>query len=233
MLKSLTQWFFPYICCLCEHQAEGKQDLCETCRHSLPWLEERCYRCGLPTNSDIDSTNCQRCHETPPKFDRLCALFSYEPPLTKLIARLKFSGKLAYGRVLGELLLETVHTKWYLGKPLPQAIIPVPLHTSRLQERGFNQSSELLWPLRKTRKIPIITNACIRTRKTAHQAQLKKESRKRNMKGVFQVNKRLPFEHIALMDDVVTTGSTVSALSEVIKSNTAIDQIDIWCICRA
>ena len=232
MIKSLTQWLFPNICCLCEHRSECSQDLCEICKNALPWIEDRCYRCGMPLNTNLSSIYCQRCQELPPKFDRLCAMFSYEPPLIQLIAKLKFSGQLAYGRVLGELLQEAVYTKWYREKPLPQAVIPVPLHVSRLRERGFNQSLELLCPLKKDGKIPIITNACSRIRKTKHQAQLKKDHRKRNMKAVFNLDKPLPFEHIAIMDDVVTTGSTVNALCTLLKNETPITQIDIWCICR-
>lgn len=233
MLKTLRQWVFPNICCLCEHESDTAQDLCTICKASLPWIEDRCYRCGLSFKSDLSAIYCQRCHDLPPKFDRLCAIFSYRPPLTQLITKLKFSGQLAYGRILGGLLVETIHTNWYHAKPLPQAVIPVPLHISRLRKRGFNQSLELLWPLKREGKIPVILDACLRVRKTKHQAQLRKDHRKRNMKGVFSLNKSLPFEHIAIMDDVVTTGSTVNALSEVLKNETNITQIDVWCICRA
>jgi ComF family protein len=233
MLKSLVQWFSPYICCLCEHDTTNTQDLCSVCKAALPWIENRCYRCGLTLKSGLDSICCQSCIDLPPKFDRLCAIFNYELPVTRLITRLKFSGQLAYGRILGELLVEAVHSVWYTKKPLPQAVLPIPLHASRLRKRGFNQALELFWPLKKAGKIPVLLDACSRIRKTTSQAQLKKEHRKRNMRGVFRLDRQLPFEHIAIMDDVVTTGSTVNALSEVLKRETDVAQIDVWCIARA
>ncbi len=232
MLKSLKQWFFPHICCLCEHYTTNDQDLCSVCKASLPWIENRCYRCGLQLKSNENSIYCQPCIESPPKFDRLCALFSYEPPVTKLVTRLKFGEQLAYGRVLGELLAEAVNHLWYYEKSLPEAVLPIPLHANRLRKRGFNQALELLWPLKKGRQIPILLNACSRLYKTKSQSQLKKEYRKRNMRKAFGVNKPLPFRHIAIVDDVVTTGSTVNALSEVLKNQGGVTEIDVWCICR-
>jgi len=232
MLKSLKQWFFPHICCLCEHHTTHDLDLCSPCKISLPWITDRCYQCGVPLEAKVSSVYCQQCIESPPKFDRLCALFSYEPPVTQLITKFKFGDQLAYGRILGELLAEAVHQVWYDGRALPEAVLPVPLHVSRLRQRGFNQSLELLGPLKKGGQIPILLNACIRLRKTKPQAQLKQQYRQCNVSNAFGVSKPLPFKHIAIVDDVVTTGSTVNALSEVLKKEGHVTSIDVWCICR-
>lgn len=232
MFKKLEQWLFPYRCCFCEVHTTSAQDLCSECKLALPWIEDRCYKCGLYLTSGLDSIDCERCRELPSKFDRLCALFSYQPPITKLVMGLKFGKKLAYGRIMGELLAEQVVTQWYQNLTLPEAVIPVPLHDMRLRTRGFNQALELLWPLHKQIEIPVLLDACIRVRKTTAQSQLDKTRRKRNLKSAFQVVKPIPFEHIAVMDDVVTTGSTVNALTHVLKE-AGVTTVDIWCICRA
>ena len=232
MLKKLEQWFFPFMCCFCEAYTTSGQDLCSVCKMALPWSSDRCFKCGLYLTEGIDSIDCKSCREFPPKFDRLCALFSYQPPITKLVMGLKFAKKLAYGRVMGELLADQLSSQWYHNRELPEAIIPVPLHIDRLGKRGFNQALELLWPIHKQTKIPIVFDACMRVRKTTPQAQLDKVHRKRNLKSAFQIVKPIPFEHVAIMDDVVTTGSTVNALTQVLKE-AGVTTVDIWCICRA
>lgn len=232
MLKKLEQWLFPFICCFCEAYTTSGQDLCSTCKLALPWSSDRCFKCGLYLTSGFDSIDCESCRELPPKFDRLCALFSYQPPITKLVMGLKFGKKLAYGRVMGELLADQVESRWYQNRELPEAVIPVPLHIDRLRKRGFNQALELLWPVHKQTEIPVLFDACVRVRNTTAQAQLEKARRKRNLKSAFQIVKPIPFEHVAIMDDVVTTGSTVNALTQVLKE-AGVTIVDIWCICRA
>lgn len=232
MLKRLGQWVFPFICCFCGGSTTTEQDLCTDCKIALPWTSERCFKCGLHLIPGKDSVNCERCREFPPKFDRLCTLFSYEPPITKLIMGLKFGKKLAYGRVMGELLTDQVEERWYQNLVLPEAVIPVPLHHLRLRKRGFNQALELLWPLHKKTGIPVLADACVRIKKTSPQSQLDQSRRKRNLNSAFKVVKPIPFEHVALMDDVVTTGSTVNALTHVLKE-AGVTTIDVWCMCRA
>jgi len=232
MLKTIEQWIFPNLCCLCESYTDSGQDLCAACNRTLPRVEDRCFRCGLYLEDGADAIQCQTCLSTPPKFDRLCALFDYQPPVTQFVTGLKFGRRLAYGRVLGELLAEAVPGSWYKNGLLPEAVIPVPLHENRHRARGFNQALELLWPLQKSTEIPILWDVCIRTRKTMAQSQLDKARRKRNLKSAFQIVKPLGLEHVAIMDDVVTTGSTVKALTQVLKE-AGVTTVDIWCICRA
>lgn len=232
MLKRVGQWFFPNVCCFCERATDTGRDLCVDCQVSLPWLNDRCFRCGLLLQDGKESITCQKCIESPPSFDRLCALFNYELPVTKLITGLKFGEKLGYGRILGELMSEKVCHEWYKKEALPDALIPVPLHPKRLRQRGFNQALELLLPVKKRCQLPVLLDVCQRVRKTKPQSLLNRNRRGRNMQGVFEVIAPLKCEHIAIVDDVVTTGSTVSALSAALKLAGA-TQVDIWCICRA
>jgi len=116
MLKKVEQWLLPFICCFCEAYTTSGQDLCSVCKMALPWSGDRCFKCGLYLTSGIDSIDCESCRELPPKFDRLCSLFSYQPPITKLVMGLKFGKKLAYGRVMGELLADQVEAQWYQNR---------------------------------------------------------------------------------------------------------------------
>jgi len=232
MLKTLEQWLFPGICCLCEHHSETTQDLCTVCKALLPWAIDRCYRCGLQLLDGQDAVDCEQCRQKPFAFDRLCTLFNYEQPLTQLITGLKFAAKLAYGRVLGELLAEAVNHTWYQKIPLPEIIIPMPLHERRLKKRGFNQALELALPSSKQLKIPINSHFCKRIVFTKPQSRLDAYRRRNNIKNAFEINRKYQFEHVAIVDDVVTTGSTVNALSLALKAK-GVKQIDVWCICRA
>lgn len=225
------QWLFPYRCCLCGCFTDNSYDLCKPCKEALPWLVDCCYRCGLRLENQQEHTLCERCQEQPPYFDRLCALFSYDPPLRKLITRLKFASQLAYGRVLGELLKEKIPS-WYEGLMLPQAILPTPLHAKRLRWRGFNQALELIRPFIKQTKIPLLCRQAKRVKHTKPQSGLDEKSRHLNIRDAFQIRLLNKYQHVAVIDDVVTTGSTVNALSLVLKQQ-GIEQVDIWCIARA
>ena len=198
----------------------------------LPWAEDRCFKCALRIEDPAESVICLACQNSSPPFDRLSALFSYDPPVTRLVTGLKFGENLTYGKILGELLADAVTEKWYKKESLPQAILPVPLHKKRIQKRGFNQALELLRPLRKRYAIPIILDEVTRIRHTSPQSELNEENRKQNLKNAFKVHKPLKFEHVAILDDVVTTGSTVHALSLILRE-CGVQQIDIWSICRA
>jgi ComF family protein len=206
-------------------------DLCEPCQNDLPWIQDRCYRCCLRLGQEQESILCESCQNTPPPFDRMCALFSYDPPVRRLVTGLKFSNQLAYGRVLGELLAQEVES-WYDNLALPEAVIPVPLHPDRLRKRGYNQALELLNPLKKKKLITLLPHACLRKRRTKPQSGLNAERRRVNLKNAFQVCLDKPYQHIAVMDDVITTGTTVNTLSAELKK-AGVEQVDVWCICRA
>ncbi len=227
-LGKIKEWFFPYTCCLCGGKAEIT-DLCATCFALFPWVTDRCFRCGLRLKAE-EAHCCERCQKTPLPFDRLFALFQYDPPVRQLITGLKFEKNLSYGRILGEILAKMV-PQWYAEQDLPEAIIPMPLHLKRLRNRGFNQSAELLMPLRKALQLPILFNTCERVKKTKPQSGLNAEQRRLNVGKAFKLKKPLPLQHVAIMDDVVTTGSTVAALARLLKES-GIQQVDIWCICR-
>jgi ComF family protein len=231
LIHRVQTWVLPHLCCLCGEETETEQDLCGVCKTRLPWVEHRCYRCGL-LMEDVRLINCQNCEEYPPAFDRLCTLFSYDPPVTKLITGLKFSKQLAYGRILGDLLAEAVLKEWYQNSTLPDAVIPMPLHPKRLKKRGYNQALELLWPILKRSNIQLLAQSVERKRITKPQSGLNREQRRHNMHRAFRLKNPLNVSHVAVIDDVVTTASTMNALCATLR-DAGVQELDVWCICRA
>lgn len=177
----------------------------------------------------MSSSICGRCQSSPPAYDSAVSLFHYAAPIDQLIVRLKFGAKLHLARLLGELMADHLAQR---ADTLPEMIIPVPLHRSRLRERGYNQALELARPIAKRLAIPIDYRSCARLRPTSAQSLLPAAARRGNVKGAFGVVRPLGARHIALIDDVMTTGHTLQELARVLcKSGVA--RIDIWVLARA
>lgn len=147
-----------------------------------------------------------------------------------MIAAFKFEQQFSYGGCFSALLRESVRG-WYQHHPLPDLLIPVPLHAARLRERGFNQASELVKPASRAYKIAI-DQSVIRHKATAAQHLLPKRDRRANLANAFQLVREYQNLHVAIVDDVMTTGQTVSALARVLKQAGA-DKVDIWAISRS
>jgi ComF family protein len=156
----------------------------------------------------------------------------YQPPVTRLIRQLKFSHQLLYARILGELLAEKIRSEWYQKKSLPTVIIPIPLHPKRLQTRGFNQALEIARPIAKQLRIPIQTRGISRIKPTLAQATLSQDQRRNNISQAFALSHSVKHQNVAVVDDVVTTGSTLQEFCRLLKKNGAA-RIDVWCCARA
>lgn len=152
----------------------------------------------------------------------------YREPVTELVRAMKFNGNLTNARILGSLLAEWL----VLHAEMPEAIIPVPVHNRRLRQRGFNQALELARPIGKRLGLDVDTRLCVKSVLTADQVGLAAHERRRNIRGAFSVNGSSPYRHVALVDDVLTTGSTVSEICRVMH-RAGIQRIDVWVVARA
>lgn len=229
--KTIGHWLLPYSCILCNNKSARSQDICENCLDDLPFLTFTCHRCAKPLLQNNPNLICSDCLSQPPPFNRTFALFYYQPPITKLIMNLKFGQSLVNARILGELLAEKIQFNWYKGKPLPEVLIPIPLHHQRLKERGFNQAVEIARPVAKKLDLPIELFICQRIKNTAPQARLPAHQREQNIQDAFRVLGKLDFQHVAILDDVMTTGFTVKQFSSILRRG-GIKQIDVWCCAR-
>ncbi len=214
---------------LCGDKGSNGRDLCDACQHDLPHAEVSCHRCAIPLPSGHGTgTICGACQTNPPAFRRCLAPFAYGAPLDHLLIDLKFNGKLSVARTLGELQAD------WLAKHIdeqPDCIMPVPLHPARLRERGFNQSLELARPIARRLALPLDTRSCQRQRNTSPQADLSAKHRHSNIKGAFETRGAVK-GHIAIIDDVMTTGSTAEEIARTLLAAGA-QAVDIWVCARA
>jgi ComF family protein len=229
-LKQFLLWILPHTCLLCKGVSDRLQDLCKNCLLDLPILPHGCQLCANVLPATKNSLICGQCLQNKPYFDCTHALFLYQPPITQLILDLKFQHALANARLLGELLTEKIR-HWYQTKSLPSAIIPVPLHAERLKERGFNQAMEIARPIANALQIPLFAKDFLRKKHTIAQATLPAEQRKRNIRNAFLIKRDLKNQHIAVIDDVITTGNTINEFCRTLKKQGA-GQIDVWCCAR-
>lgn len=223
--RILQGWRLPSHCILCLAADPSGLNLCAACRDDLPWLKSACPRCALPMPGAQQL--CGACQRHPPRFDTGIALFQYAPPIDRLLLQLKFAAGLHHARLFAALLA----TRLLVNAPKPDCIIPVPLHPRRQRERGFNQAVEIARPLAKQLGCQLDLQTCIRTRSTPSQATLSASQRRNNLRGAFSLTRPLQARHVALVDDVMTTGSTLNALSNLLRHAGA-ERIDVWLCAR-
>ena len=219
-------------CLICRIDEATELGMCDFCNTILPWISKIKYRCEKCQKelSTKETFICDICNAYHDDYNKIFTIFSYQEPIKKLLLDLKFRQKLAYADFLGKILYQFVITNWYKHKSLPEILIPMPLHAKRLRNRGFNQAFELSRNIAK--KITINHTACTRIKNTIKQTSLLKSNRNINIKHAFIADK-LPYNHIAILDDVITTGSTVRSLCYAIRKHNASVTIDLWCIARA
>ncbi|HEY9199024.1 MAG TPA: ComF family protein [Gammaproteobacteria bacterium] len=219
----LLRGLLPCHCRLCQAPDPTELGLCAGCRDDLPWLGCACPLCARPlAGSD---RICGACLSHPPAFDRCIALFRYAAPLDGLLLQLKFAQAVHLARVFATLLAERVSTE-----PPPDCILPVPLHPGRQRERGFNQSIEIARPLARHLGCDLDLDTCIRRRDTPPQSRLSARARRRNLQDAFALT-RAPARHIALLDDVMTTGSTLNEMTRLLRQGGA-ERIEVWVCAR-
>lgn len=228
LLSRIVEFLVPPVCALCGAPGVGGLDLCVDCRDGLPRAGASCDRCGLPTATRVGA--CGRCLAAPPRYDAVVAPLVYEYPADRMIQSFKFRRDLSIGRSLGALLVEAIRAR---GGQLPGLLLPVPLHPSRLRERGFNQSLVLARQLGRQLALPVRHDLLRRHRSTAAQSGLDRRERRRNVRGAFELRRpdRLP-DHVALVDDVLTTGATVAEITRLLKQ-AGVRQVAIWALARA
>lgn len=232
----VNNWFdiiqdclFPPTCILCGNKGFASRDLCYSCYRQLPGNDNGCGCCAEVLDvSAAAGTLCGRCLSRRPAYDKAYAPFVYQGAVAHLITALKFNARYPNARLLGMLLAE------YLKRhaELPDRIVPVPLHRSRYAQRGFNQAMEIARTVARELELPLDFSGCLRHRDTPHQTGLPAKQRRKNMKNAFSLVKPVDARHIALIDDVMTTGTTVHELAALYKK-AGVGRVDVWVCARA
>jgi ComF family protein len=230
LLHALVRVLYPPLCLVCRAPGQGDLDLCTPCRIELPWFTHGCAACArrLPEGA---GPLCGACIRRPPPFDATRAAFHYAPPLDRLISGFKYRGRLTHGRLLGQIWADTLRAPG----PLPELLLPVPLHPTRLRERGFNQALELARPLGRQLGVTVEPALIRRVVATPPQQTLRGRERRQNVRRAFELAPALtadPPRSVALVDDVMTTGSTVGEIARVLKG-AGVERVEVWVLARA
>ena len=229
--RRLFDRLLPLHCVLCGLPS-GQARLCAPCHADLPRLGACCQACALPL-PDPGADRCGRCLQNPPPWDRAVAALVYRFPVDRLVCRFKFNRDLCAGTLLGSELVDAVHRS---GHDLPDAIVPVPLHRSRHLSRTFNQAELLALQLGGALALPVRGRLLRRRRRTRAQSGLDAAARRRNVRGAFHAvlaDGALPAGcRIALVDDVLTTGTTLAECCRALRRAGA-GQLSVWVAARA
>ncbi|ATF90707.1 DNA utilization protein GntX [Cedecea neteri] len=221
----------PGRCWLCQLPlACSGWGICSCCTTSLVKPQACCPQCGLPALSG--SLPCGRCLQRMPEWDAITYVTDYLPPLSTLIHHLKFTGTPSLAPALARLLLLRILASRREGRiQMPDSVLSVPLHHTRAWRRGYNQSALIATPLARWLGCKYFPFAIKRIRSSPAQHTLTAKERKRNLKGIFRVEIPVAGRHMAIVDDVVTTGSTVAEIARLLKKQGAAT-VQVWCLCR-
>ena len=227
-LRALLPLELPGQCILCGASSNRTLDLCRACEDDLPLISHACTRCALPLTTR-SAQYCGQCLQTPPPFERTIAVWHYRPPIAQLISGFKYNNRYSYGQTLVKIMAEQLVSTHY-GSHLPDLIVPTPLHWRRQLKRGFNQSQQLAHYLSSRLHVPLAL-AVKREKMTSPQQSLNARQRRQNLRGAFTVTGNVDGKRLALVDDVMTTGATVTEISRSLLAAGALE-IHIWCLAR-
>lgn len=217
LVQRIAHLLAPPVCILCGGPGQSLDE---------PWGLDLCIHC---------ESACPRAPPEPPPWQQAFCLFRYEDPVDLMIQRLKFQRDIAQARVLGTLFARAWQAA---GRDRPECMVPMPLHRSRYRERGFCQTTLLARHIARRlrhqgRPLAVRSDLLLRVRATRAQSGLDAAGRARNLEGAFACPPgQRPPRHVALLDDVLTTGNTASAAIAVLHA-AGVDRVDLWCCARA
>ena len=223
MCAKIGRAALPQRCVLCDASSAEAQ-ICAACDADLPYASSaRCLVCAVPLpQAEI----CGECLRTPPVFNSAQAVFDYAYPVDGLLAAYKFSGQLSLASLFAQKIVTRLDCE-----SLPDVIFPMPLHPTRLKQRGFNQALEIARDVGRKLSIAVDSVGCERVRATPAQVGLTREERLKNMRGAFHCANNFAGKRIAIIDDVMTSGASANALSKQLRELGAAE-IQLWLVAR-
>lgn len=233
-LKSIQCWAQQayaqsFHCIVCLQSSKRAYALCLQCEQSLPWLpEKKCLVCAHPLRDNATHPTCPRCFDHPPYYNYVQALFSYQKPIKAFIHLFKEKSQLYFGKILGELMIKHL-------KPITpiDCILPMPIHFMKQKKRGFNQSAELARWVKAKYGWPLDQSSCLRNKPQQEQRTLSMRERWQNLSDKsFSISKNFCARHVLIIEDVITTGTTINAFSKALKQ-TGVRTVEVWACCRA
>jgi ComF family protein len=230
-LNNAQSYIYPHTCFLCEQSSNIGMDLCDDCLNDFHPINQHCACCSIKLSADTSFTPgfiCGRCLNSTPYYDKIRTLYHYSDATQFLIQSLKYNAKHSCAKIIGTLMAKQLSDL----NEKPDALIAVPLHPKRLIERGFNQSDLIAQHIHQTLNIPLLGHQLQRVTNTVSQATLKAPERRKNLKNAFHYKPSRAYRSIAVIDDVVTTGSTANEIAKTLKL-AGIERVEIWAFARA
>ena len=221
----LGQTIDPALCPGCQHSLKPPQTFCSRCLQRLIKVANACRLCGLENKSAGEI--CAVCLYDPPRWQRLIAPLQYNELARELLLQLKFGESLYHANSLVSTLIES-----FSSNNQPEVLLPVPLHHNRFINRGFNQALEIACILSSNLKIPLDSRSLLRIRDTQAQAGLTANQREKNILKAFACKNDAAYRHVAVVDDIVTTGSTANEITKTLQ-RAGIEVVEIWGLARA
>jgi ComF family protein len=213
--------FLDQDCLLCL-AASGTRVICQACEDRLPAISTACVACAIA----LPRTGiCGGCLRRPFAFDDAATCFEYRFPVDRLVHRFKFTGDLAVGRWLSTRLADRV------ADARPDLVVAPPLTAARLRQRGFNQALEIAKRVSRRVGARCDRSGLVKARETAPQPGLGRAARRANLRDAFRCDLDLAGLHVAIVDDVMTTGATMDAMATSLRKSGAA-RVSAWSVAR-
>ncbi len=216
IFSGILDLIYPPHCVICRTAGEGY--LCGECREKIVMIEPPvCRKCGTP----CEAYTCDECRDREYAFECARSAGIFEDVLREAIHALKYRNLIVMADPLAELMAQAFPSTGFVG--LVDIIVPIPIHSTRMVDRGFNQSQELAVRLGKRIALPVVSDVLRKGKKTKHQVELPFDLRATNIDGSFGVSnaERIRGKRVLLIDDVFTTGSTLDEAARVLLASGA------------
>lgn len=215
--EKILDLLYPRRCVMCDMVLDGKENgICQACKPKVSIAPyPYCMKCGKKLERE-EEEYCKDCLLHPHSFKEGRSLFVYDGPVKRSLYRFKYAGRKEYAKTYAR--LAEVYLGGYIKEIQPDALLPVPLHRKRYRMRGYNQSEVFAKELGHRMGIPVASKIVSRVKNTLPQKELDLSERQNNLKKAFKINENdVKLDTIIIIDDIYTTGSTIDALSTVLK----------------
>ena len=233
MLKKLPcllkQLIIKRSCLICS--STNSKAICQNCYNIFPYIDNCCLICSVPLLGKAKV--CGKCNIKKPMFNKCIACYSYSYPIKQIIYLIKYHARYKIIKYIINQLIFKLNAHY--NNNWPQIVIPVPMYKTNLLYRGFNQAQILTKEILKglpLQQLVLEDNLVVRNKKTEVQHNLTIKQRKQNIRNAFAITRSIKYNHVAIVDDVVTSGATVTEITKLLKKH-GVQQVDIWCLARA